>query len=288
MNSRFLPTYQALLNGKFDRPVGLWLLHGDEPLLIQWLIDGFRPIFGHFNQPIKQLYLNSPKDWYEVIAELSSLSLFDGDNAVIISGKATPNADILEKLTAFSRAVNNNETAHTLIYQLPKQDKKAQNTKLFKLFNSYGNVIDCQLYDEKMRNDILALKAHQFGITLEPEAWQLLMADTEQNLLAGYQTLWRASDLYPNQIITSSNLKNALVSDYQYSVFSLCDALLAGDSSRAVHILHELKHLDTAPSLVLWGITKEIRTLLQLKSKKTVQELGVWQSKAHSYQLLTI
>lgn len=283
MNSRFLPTYQALLQGDLRQVAGLWLIHGDEPLLTQWLIDGFRPIFAQNDMPIKRLSLHSPKDWHDVLAELDSLSLFGGDNAVILSGKATPTADVLEHLTQFAEAVKNNETAHTLIYELPKQDKKAQTTKLFKLFATHGNVIDCQLYDEKMRSEILAVKATRFGIRLNPEAWQLLLADTENNLLAGYQALWRLSDLYPSDVIDLERLKNALVSDYQYSVFNLCDTLLLGDTVKTLHILHELKRLDTAPSLVLWGLGKEIRTLLQLQSGKPMSELGIWQSKAHLY-----
>lgn len=283
MNGRFLPTYQALLQGSLQQVAGLWLVHGDEPLLIQWIIDGFRPIFTQNNTPIKRLYLNSSKDWYEVLAELDSLSLFGGDNAVILSGKHAPNNEILDKLTHFAEAVKKGETAHTLIYELPKQDKKAQNTKLFKLFSAHGNVIDCQLYDEKMRAEVLAVKATNFGISLNPEAWQLLLADTENNLLSGYQALWRLSDLYPSELVDLDKLKNALVSDYHYSVFNLCDTFLTGDTIKTLHILHELKRLDTAPSLVLWGLGKEIRTLLQLKSGKNISELGIWQSKIPLY-----
>lgn len=283
MNSRFLPTYQALLSGNIDRPVGLWLLHGDEPLLMQWLIDEFRQLFKQFDQPTKHINLTSNKDWYEVLAELDSLSLFGGDNAVLLTGKIAPSADVLNKLGDFTEAVKAGQTTHSLIYELPKQDKKAQTSKLFKLFSTHGSVIDCQLYDEKMRWQVLSLKAQKFGISLDESAWQLLLADTEHNLLAGYQTLWRLSDLYPNtQNISIDALKNALVSDYNYSIFMLCDTLLAGDIHKTLHILHELKRTNTAPSLILWGLTKEIRTLLQLKHKSP-QELGIWQSKLSLY-----
>lgn len=285
MQSRFLPTYQALKQGKQNRLTGLWLLHGDEPLVLQWFIDACRPLWQNNHQTIKRLSLNSPKDWQAVTAELGSLSLFGEDTALIVSGKQKCPDELLAVLAEFGEDAKAGNSGHCLIYELPKQDKKAQNTKLFKTFLTHGRVVDCHVYDEKDRRGLLTQKADELGLTLDPHAWQMLLEHTENHLLAAHQALWRLADLHPNHPrIDSELLKDALVSDYQYSVFNLCDTLLLGNPQKALQILDQLRQTDTAPTLVLWGIAKEARTLLQLKNGKSMNELGIWQSKTALYR----
>ena len=79
---------------------------------------------------------------------------------------------------------------------MDKIDKKNQKTAFFQVFAERGHVIDCQLYQEKQRFDILNAQAKNFGIALSQNAWQQLMHHTEHNLLSAYQTLWRLSFLY--------------------------------------------------------------------------------------------
>lgn len=279
-----MPIYQALINGQLTKLTGLWLIYGDEPLVWQWFIDKVRPIFKHNHQTIERIYLNSPKDWVEVITALDSLSLFGDDTALIVQNKQKIDKILLDKLTQFGKEAKQGNNANCLIYQLPKPDKKEQNSPLFKLFLTHGTVIDAHIYNEKTRQELLVQKAQEFQLTLDKQAWQFLLEHTENHLLSAYQALWRLSDLYPNHpMLTHKELMQALVSDYQYSVFHLADSLLAGDSYKAAQILSHLQHTETAPSLVLWAIAKEARLLLQLQSGKTASELGIWQSKAPLY-----
>lgn len=282
---RFLPIYQALVSGKISHLTGLWLIHGDEPLVQQWFIDKARPLFANHHQHIERIYLNSPKDWNNVITALDSLSLFGEDTALIVQHKQKIDKPLLAKLEQFGHESKKGNNANCLIYQLPKQDKKEQNSSIFKLFLAHGTVIDAHIYDEKTRQQLLDQKAQEFGLVLDNNAWRFLLEHTENNLLPAYQALWRLSDLHPNnsEPLTPQALMQALVSDYQYSIFHLADTLLAGDSRKAVQILTHLHNTDTAPSLVLWAIAKEVRLLLQLKSGKSPSELGIWQSKTALY-----
>lgn len=284
MQHSFLATYQAIKRSELTHINGLWLLHGDDALVINWLIDVARPVFQNHAQLIKRMELTSPKAWHEVIAELQSQSLFGDTSAIIATGKQRLDDNSLQALAHFAEDVKAGMSEHALIWLLPKQDKKSQATKAYRLFAEHGNVIDCQLYDERMRSELLHLKAGEFGITLDKDAWQMLLSHTEGNLLAAYQALWRLSDLYTDTPITPAELMEGLVSDSTYNVFNLSDALIQGNISQCLKILHELKRLDTAPSLVLWTFAKDIRILQAMQAGKDPASLGVWRNKTGEYQ----
>ena len=287
MQERYLTFYKKQL--AHPAPVmGLWLIHGDEELLHTWLIELIKPTLSAQGQRIKRMELSSVKAWQEVLVELQSQSLFDDAVALIITGKHKPDESYQQALIALTQSTDTDTTSsNTLIWLLPKQDKKAQTTKLFKRFAEHGTVIDAELYDERMRRDVLLIKAEALGVHLDQEAWQMLFDHTEGNLVSAYQTLQRLSLLFDpsftQPLIDTKALSQALVSDSQYNVFNLSDALLQGDVNTGLKILHELKKSDTAPSVVLWAFAKDIHTLSALQAGKSPESLGVWRSKVALY-----
>ncbi|WP_227430056.1 DNA polymerase III subunit delta [Psychrobacter sp. I-STPA6b] len=297
MQDTFLNSYPKLLQANTPILTGLWLAHGDEPLLTQWLTDAMRPHWRNQNLAIKHIDLISTKTWQDVLTELNSLSLFDDASAVIITGNHKPDKDTLLALTEFAKQANAQNNQNCLLWLMPKQDKRAQKAKWFSPFSQYGHVIDCHLYDEAQRQHLLQIKAQQFGLSLTAPAWQLLMAQTEHHLLSSYQTLWRLSYLFAPQLsqqhqtdnapplieIDTDALQNALVSHSQYSVFDLSDAMLSGDSPQVVRIIEQLKATDEPTPLVLWVISKEMRLIIQLLAGEDAQQLGIWRSKQRLY-----
>lgn len=273
----FLSVYQRLIQAQ-PTITGLWLLHGDEPLLAHLLLEVLRPLFKRDNQHIKRLELLSANSWYEVVSALDNISLFGEANALIVSGKYQPNKTALDALTEFAQS----DSPDCLIYELPKQDKKAQGSALFRLFANFGTVVDCNIPNEPTRHAILQQQAKTFGIQLSDDGWQLLMHATENNLLSAYQHLWQLSHLFPNGVVSTSDIQSVLMPEQHYTVFHLSDSLLLGDAEKSLQILTALRHSNTAPSLILWTISKDIRTLLALKHQ-SAQTLGIWSSKLNLY-----
>lgn len=75
MEDTFLNVYPKLSAADTNNPLnltGLWLAHGDEPLLQQWLIDAMRSSWRAQNLAIKRVELVSSKTWQEVMGELNS------------------------------------------------------------------------------------------------------------------------------------------------------------------------------------------------------------------------
>lgn len=286
MQKRFLPVFSELNHTTHALPVkGLWLVHSDEPLILQWLIDALKTHWQQQNQIIERLELNSPKSWHDVINRLNTLSLFDENTALVVTGKHKPDQKIIKSLSDFAQDVHNGQSNNHLLWCLPKQDKKSLTTKAIRLFDDMGVLIDGNIYNEQLRHEILNIKAQQLGLTLSVQAWQLLLSHTEHNLLTAFQTLWRISYLYqPTDMIDTHQLMEALVEGSQFDIFSLSDSLLMADVCKSLKILYHLKHTDTTPSMILWVMSKDARLISQIQAGKDPQTLGIWQNKIPLYQ----
>ncbi len=301
MQDSFIQAYPKLLQPSIA-VAGLWLAHGDEPLLHQWLIDALRPHWRSQNYAIKRIELVSVKSWQEVLSELGSLSLFDDASALIVTGNHKPDKAIIAELERFALDAQMGAHTNSLLWLTPKQDRRAQSSKWFVPFAQHGHIIDCNLYDERQRQQLLQVQAQQFGLRLSQDAWQLLMSHTEHHLLSAYQTLWRLSYLFAPELLKNDNdsspsntsannlaldiadLQAALVSNAQFSVFDLSDAMLAGNSAQVAKIMFQLKATDEPTTLVLWAISKDMRLILSLMDGQDPQALGIWRSKQSLYQ----
>ena len=305
MQDTFIQAYPKLLHSSVV-VAGLWLAHGDEPLLSQWLIDALRPHWRAQNYAVKRIELISVKSWQEVLSELGSQSLFDDASALIVTGNHKPDKGVIEALERFAQEAQTGAHTHSMLWLTPKQDKRSQSSKWFAPFAQYGHVIDCNLYNEQQRQQLLQIQAQQFGLRLSQEAWQLLMSHTEHHLLSAYQTLWRLSYLFAPQLVSQNenaiqtsrtshpsdtsvaldinDLQAALVSDAQFSVFDLSDAMLMGNSAQVAKIMFQLKATDEPTTLVLWAISKDMRQIIQLMDGQDPQALGIWRSKQALYQ----
>ena len=299
MQESFIQAYPKLLQPAVN-VAGLWLAQGDEPLLHQWLIDAMRAHWRSQHYAIKRIELISVKSWQEVLSELGSLSLFDEATALIVSGNHKPDKAVIADLERFALDAQTGAHTNSLLWLTPKQDKRAQSSKWFAPFAQYGHIIDCNLYDERQRQQLLQVQAQTFGIQLSQEAWQLLMSHTEHHLLSAYQTLWRLSYLFAPQLAATAvekhhqastnlalevqELQEALVSSAQFSVFDLSDAMLAGNSTQVAKIMFQLKSMDEPTTLVLWAISKDMRQILALLDGQDPQALGIWRSKQSLYQ----
>lgn len=133
------------------------------------------------------------------------------------------------------------------------------------------------------------------------------MSHTEHHLLSAYQTLWRLSYLFAPKLSKNDNdisatdkdnsssgshktlalditdLQAALVSDAQFSVFDLSDAMLAGNSMQVAKIMFQLQTTDEPTTLVLWAISKDMRLIMALMDGQDPQSLGIWRSKQGFY-----
>lgn len=121
MQHNFLAAYE-LAKQQTTPVTGLWLLHGDETLLAQWLIERLQPQWQAQQLAIQRFEITSAKTWPEILAALNGLSLFDDSKVIIAQGNHKPDKDSLAELQAFASDASQN----CLIVISDKYDKKSQ------------------------------------------------------------------------------------------------------------------------------------------------------------------
>src|SRR6185437_13595456 len=86
----------------------------------------------------------------------------------------------------------------------------------------------------------------------------------EGHLLAAAQEIEKLS-LLQQAAIDLPTIENSVTDHARFDIFNLVDSALAGDSNRSLRILDNLLTSHIEPTLLLWAITRELRTLADMK-----------------------
>lgn len=265
-----------------DQANGAWLIHGNEALLEQNLLSALRKHWKAQNIERQRFDISAIGDWRDVFNALNSLSLFSERLAIEVHGNIKPDASGLEQLQQFIQSPADN----VLVIVMPKQDASSQKTKFYQSIDANSVVVNLSIQNAQDRLNILKDEASLLGLQLHQDAWQLLLAQNENNLFAAQQSLYRLSDLHvSDQIIQAEDLSAALTEQSRFSSFDLADAALQANTLQAVKILNFLIESGEADSLILWSLAREMRLLMQLfEQPRNHQKLGIWQNKLTFYQ----
>jgi DNA polymerase III subunit delta len=261
---------------------GVWVMHGQEPLLEQNLIDSFRKIW-QSNDIERQRYdLQSVHDWKTVFNALNSLSLFSNRLAIEVHGNIKPDANGLKLLKSYLQQ----ESDNLLLVIMPKQDTSSLKSSFFQTIEANGMLVALTANYPRDRQQILAVEAEKIGLRLDVEAWTWLEQHHEHNLLAAKNSLIRVGDTFPDAaLIQVEHLHACLQDQSRYSTFDLSDALLQGDLAQSIKIFQYLVASGEPMSLILWSISKEMRLLMQLyEQPQNALQLGIWKTKVSVYQ----
>lgn len=267
---------------RVDGARGVWVLHGQEPLLEQNLLDALRKSWLKHEVERQRHDLNSVSDWKNVFNALNSLSLFSQNLGIEAHGNIKPDANGLKLLKQY---IQHNEH-NLLVIVMPKQDSSSLKSAFFQTVEANGVVAALTATYPQDRQRILAVEAEKLGIQLKNDAWAWLEQNHEHNLLAAKNSLMRVADTFPDQKqIDIENLQQCLQDQSRYSTFDLSEALLNGNLALSVKIFQYLVESGEPNSLILWTISKEMRLLMQLyEQPQNALQLGIWKTKISTYQ----
>lgn len=261
---------------------GAWIIHGQEPLLEQNLLDGFRKSWQQHEVERQRYDISSVNDWKNVFNALNSLSLFSQQLAIEVHGNIKPDANGLRLLKNYIQQNEHN----LLLIVLPKQDSSSLKSAFFQVVEANGVVVSLTATYPQDRQKILNLEAEKLGIQLDHDAWQWLMQHHEHNLLAAKNSLMRVADTFPDiKQIQIDQLYECLQDQSRYTTYDLSDALLTGNLAQSVKIYQYLLAAGEPDSLILWTLSKEMRLLMQLfEQPQNALQLGIWKTKVSQYQ----
>lgn len=261
---------------------GAWVLHGQEPLLEQNLVDAFRSSWQSREVERQRYDISSASDWKNVFNALNSLSLFSSQLAIEVHGNIKPDASGLKLLKNYLQQDNDN----LLLVVMPKQDASSLKSSFFQTIDANGVNVSLVANYPKDRQQILGIEAEKLGIKLANDAWQWLEQHHEHNLLAAKNSLMRVADTFAEvDIIQIDHLYACLQDQSRYSTYDLSDALLNGNLAQSIKIFQYLIASGEPMSLILWSISKEMRLLMQLfEQPQNALQIGIWKTKVSLYQ----
>ncbi|HEY9278457.1 MAG TPA: DNA polymerase III subunit delta [Eoetvoesiella sp.] len=252
----------------------LYVVSGDEPLLVTETMDGLRAAASAagYGERIS-LVLDARSDWSAVIASTQNISLF-GDRRLVElkvpTGKpGKTGSDTLIKLADMVRSGTLVDTV--VLISLPRLDKTTRNSKWASALTQVGTSVELANIERAELPRWIQQRLARQQQQLEPASLEWMADKVEGNLLAAYQEIQKLGLLYPEGKISGKDVEQAVLNVARYDVFGLRDAMLAGHPAKALTILTGLRAEGEALPLVLWAVGEEVRVMARLAA---VQSAG--------------
>lgn len=264
----------------------VYLVSGDEPLLIQETSDSIRAAARKQGFSERELYhVDTSFDWGQLLSAANSLSLFAEKKIIELrmpTGKpGDKGAKILQEY-AQSQSPDN-----ILLIVTEKFDGATQKSKWFKAIEDAGQHIQVWPIAAAQLPRWIGQRLQQAGLQADNSAIELLCSRIEGNLLAAAQEIEKLKLLATQSTISYEMMASVVADSARYDVFGLCDKALHGDVRAAVKTLQGLKTEGTEPITILWAITRDLRLLIQISQETSqgksfdwaARQAGVWDKR---------
>ena len=267
----------------------LYFFYGDEPLQLLECADAVRRQAMSEQVTERAVFdIDVGFDWQALMDGSREMSLFASRRLIEIRlGNRKPDkkgTDVLDQL------VESGQTEDVLLITALGADSKARKTKWFKTLEQHAVSVMTRALKQNTLRGWLNRRAQHFDKRLTTEAAEMIADRVEGNMLAAVQEVEKLCLLVDVNEIGASEVMNAVSDSARYDVFQLVDAVVAGDSVRAVRISRGLQEEGIEPVLVNWALGRELRNLVQMaaargsgKSQAAVlEQFRVWKSRRSS------
>lgn len=245
----------------------LYVLHGDEPLLVIEAGDAIRAAARQRGVTEREvLVVTQGFKWDQLGLASGNMSLFGEAKLVdlrIPTGK--PGRDGGDALVRYAKDLDPSGAVITLV-TLPQMDWAARKTSWFVALSEAGEAIECNAPQLAELAQWIAGRLSAQKQTAPRDALQFIADHVEGNLLAAHQEIQKLALLYPEGALTLEQVSDAVLHVARYDTEKLRTALLEGDAARCARLLDGLKGEGAATPLVLWAMANEIRTLANVRA----------------------
>lgn len=242
-------------------PAVIWL-SGDEPLLVQEAADTVRAAARQQGIAERQIFdVDAKFDGSDLIAAGQSMSLF-GDRELLelrVSGKFSDKGR-----KALVEAVTMSHGDNPILIISDRIEASQSKAKWFNQVVDKGWWVPIWPIEYAQLPRWISQRLQQQGLQADAEALALLVERIDGNLLAAQQEIAKLRLLSDDGRVTPELIVSCVADSARYTVFDLADALLLGDLVRSQKILNGLRGEGVEAPIVLWLVTKELRTLVAL------------------------
>lgn len=263
-----------------------YLVTGEEFLLVDEALIAIRDAARERGFTSRELYVATTGfDWNAMLASTGNLSLFAEHRIIELRlptgkpGKAGSAAiiDLVE------------QSGPELLFIVtgPKLDRSGSASKWAKAIDQKG--VSLPLWPISVRElpGWIANRMRAAGLQPDRDAVTLIADRVEGNLLAAQQEIEKLRLILGEGKVSADAVNDAVQNSSRYDVYKLTDAALAGDANRSVKILGGLRSEGVEPVIVMWALTRELRTLARLDDVirqggdlgGAMQKSGVWRNR---------
>jgi DNA polymerase-3 subunit delta len=248
---------------------GIYLVSGDEPLLVAEAADAIRAAARAGGYADRQVFfVDRSFNWDELRLASQSLSLFAERRLFELrmpSGKPDKGAALLAELAA--------QSAPDLIYLIltDKLDRKVSDAPWVQAIEKHGAWVPILPVEAAALPGWLRARAKALHLEIDAEASQLIVDRVEGNLLAAQQELEKLGLLANGEPIDAALVLRSVGDSARYDVFQLAEAAAAGDAARALRVLLGLKSEGVEPTLILWALVRELRGMWQARERERLR-----------------
>jgi DNA polymerase-3 subunit delta len=245
----------------------LWLVSGDEPLLVGEAADAIRSRARELGYSERETFFVEPRfDWGPVLGSSQALSLFATQRVLEIRlPSPRPGAEggkVLAEMAA-------NPPPDTVVLVITgRLERESLSSAWFKAIEKHGVVVQAWPIGIDQLHRWVIDRARGHGIVLDPAGARLLAERVEGNLLAAHQEIEKLALTHGPGEMGEDEVAEAVANSARYDVFQLGEAALAGDAIRALRILEGLRGEGAEPALVLWVLAREIRALAETRRNR--------------------
>ncbi len=252
---------ESLVNHLEGKTAPVYLLSGDEPLLLQEAADQVRSALkrdGFEERTV--LTANRDFSWSTLTTEGNELSLFAERKVVDLRlPTGRPGKDGGKALVEWCE---NPPEDKVLLIVSGKLDKASQKTKWYKTVESVGVTVQIWPVEVHQMEQWVADRITSMGIQATQDVAAIVAERAEGNLLAAVQELEKLMlFIEPGTTVDGEIANNTVSESSSFNAFKLADAVLEGDRPRALRILHGLKGEGVAIQVVHWSVARDFRDL---------------------------
>jgi DNA polymerase-3 subunit delta len=263
-----------------------YLVSGDEHLLVDEALDAIRSTARDRGFTSRDLHVATTGfDWLQLQNSGSNLSLFAEKRIVELrlpTGK--PGRPGSQAIVDFVDKIDDDLL---FIVVTPKLDKRSLSVKWVKALESAGVMIQVWPVSQRELPGWIAHRMRSKGLQPDRDAVALIADRVEGNLLAAGQEIEKLRLILGEGPVSAEDVGNAVANSSRFDVFKLVDAALGGDARRALKILSGLRAEGVEPVIIVWALTRELRTLALLTDTvaqgkdlaRGMQEHKVWNTR---------
>ncbi len=263
-----------------------YLVTGDEHLLVAEALDSIRDAAREQGFTSREVHVATAGfDWNELRAASGNLSLFAERRIIELrlpTGKpGRSGGQAIVDMTA------QKDPDLLFIVSAPKLDRSSAAAKWTKVLDSAGVSIQVWPIGVRELPGWIAARMRREGLEPDRAAVTLIADRVEGNLLAASQEIEKLRLLLGEGKVTVDDVSRAVGNSSRYDVYKLADAALSGDAKRALKILQGLRAEGVEPVIVVWSLTRDLRTLAKLDDlvrqgqdlAAGMQQAGVWRNR---------